>query len=103
MSADGGLSCGVGDQTVTTIKITSPTAPLSVQLPAKPTQTHLLSGARDFILRVEADVSAVPTVTFFGAPDGESAEQLVFDTDDDSWCVLEPGLNIISFTETKRS
>ena len=52
--------------------------------------------ARDFILRVEISSSTAPTVTFTGVD-----EQLQYDSDDNDWAVLEPGLNFISFTETK--
>lgn len=54
-------------------------------------------------MRIEVTVSAVPTVTFFGGISGSGYEPVSFDAEDDSWCVLEQGLNVISFTETKRA
>ena len=64
-----------------------------MQLPAAPQD-----GARDFILRVEISSNAAPTFTFNGV-----GETIDFDSENDDWAVLEPGLNLISFTETKRN
>lgn len=102
-TAGSGLSCAVADQTVMRIVISSSTIPVSVQLPPRPSGEHLSSGARDFVMRIEVEVSAVPAITFFGGISGSGYEPVSFDSEDDSWCVLEPGLNIISFTETKRA
>lgn len=54
---------------------------------------------RDFILRIEIACDEVPTISFIGA----GSEEMNFESEDEAWCVLEPGLNIVSFTETKRS
>ena len=53
--------------------------------------------ARDFILRIEISSSAAPTFTFNGVN-----ETIDFDSEDNDWAVMEPGLNLVSFTETKR-
>lgn len=89
-AGSGALSCQVIDHTITTIPISSSTTPVTIQFP--PQQ----DGARDFILRVEVSSSVAPTVTFQGVD-----ETISYETDDDTWYVLEPGVNIISFTETK--
>lgn len=89
---NGSLTCAVNDQAITTIQVSSSTTPVVVQLPAEPTD-----GARDFILRIEISSSAAPTFTFNGVN-----ETIDFDSEDDDWAVMEPGLNLVSFTETKR-
>lgn len=61
-----------------------------VQLPAAG------QGARDFILRIEISSSAAPTFTF------TNTAGLDFESEDDDWAVMQPGVNLISFTETKR-
>ena len=91
-TAGNSLSCAVDDQTITTIEVSSSSTPIIVQLPEAPQD-----GARDFILRIEISSSAAPTFTFNGV-----SETIDFDSEDDDWAVLEPGLNLISFTETKR-
>lgn len=91
-TAGNSLSCAVDDQTITTIQVSSSSTPIIVQLPAEQQD-----GARDFILRIEISSSAAPTFTFNGVN-----ETIDFDSEDDDWAVLEPGLNLISFTETKR-
>jgi hypothetical protein len=48
-------------------------------------------------LRVEISAATVPGFTFVGAGN----ETVQYDSEDDEWYVLEPGLNLISFTETK--
>lgn len=92
VSDNGLLTCAVNDQTITTIQVSSSSTPIVVQLPAQPAD-----GARDFILRIEISSSTAPTFTFNGA-----SETIDFDSEDDDWAVLEPGLNLVSFTETKR-
>lgn len=90
MSGDA-LSCAVQDHAVTTIEISSAEMPVIVQMPTKSSY-----GARDFILRVEVSASTAPSFTFVGFD-----ETIAFDSDSDDWMTIEPGLNLISFTETK--
>ena len=92
VSDNGSLTCAVNDQTITTIQVSSSATPVVVQLPAQPAD-----GARDFILRIEISSSAAPTFTFNGVN-----ETIDFDSEDDDWAIMEPGLNLVSFTETKR-
>ena len=89
---NGSLTCAVDDQTITTIQVSSSATPVVIQLPAQPED-----GARDFILRIEISSSTAPTFTFSGVN-----ETIDFDSEDDDWAVMEPGLNLVSFTETKR-
>lgn len=91
--ASQGLSCQVEDYAITTISISSSQTDISVFLPTKPTG----NGARDFILRFEISASTVPGISFVGAGN----EAIQYDAEDDEWYVLEPGINLVSFTETK--
>ena len=86
------LCCLIQDHTITTIEVSSAETPLVVKLPPKPED----NGARDFILRIEVSSSTAPGVTFSGLD-----ESITFDSDSEDWMAIEPGLNLISFTETK--
>ena len=86
------LCCLIQDHTITTIEVSSAATPLVVKLPPKPAD----NGARDFILRIEVSSSTAPGVTFAGLD-----ESITFDSDSEDWMTIEPGLNLISFTETK--
>lgn len=88
----GSLCCLIEDHTVTTIEVSSAATPLVVKLPPKPVDNR----ARDFILRIEVSSSTAPGVTFAGLD-----ESITFDSDSEDWMAIEPGLNLISFTETK--
>ncbi len=90
-TAGSSLSCAIEDHSITTIGISSSTTPIIVQFPPKAED-----GARDFMVRVEISSSSAPGFTFIGVD-----ESFTYDTDDDDWAIMEPGLNIISFTETK--
>ena len=89
---NGSLCCLIQDHAVTTIEVSSATTPLVITLPPKPSD----NGARDFILRIEVSSSTAPGVTFVGLD-----ESITFDSDSDDWMTIEPGLNLISFTETR--
>ena len=86
------LCCLIQDHAITTIEVSSAETPLVVKLPPKPAD----NGARDFILRIEVSSSTAPGVTFTGLD-----ESITFDSDSEDWMTIEPGLNLISFTETK--
>ena len=90
-SLNGSLCCMIEDHSITTIEISSSSTPVVVYLPEKADD-----GARDFIIRVEISSQTAPGFTFAGLD-----ESVIFDSEDDDWAVLEPGLNLISFTETK--
>lgn len=89
-TASSSLSCAIQDHSVTTIGISSAATPIIVQLP------HKQDGARDFIIRIEISSPSAPSFTFSGLD-----ENITFDSDDESWYVLQPGLNLVSFTETR--
>lgn len=86
------LTCQIDDRTTTTIVVSSNEKDVVLYLPPKPAD----GGARDFIIRVEVTASTAPGFYFIGA-----SETINYDSDSDDWSVLEPGLNLISFTETK--
>ena len=90
-SLNGSLCCMIEDHSITTIEISSSSIPVVVYLPEK-----VDDGARDFIIRVEISSQTAPGFTFVGLD-----ESMIFDSEDDDWAVLEPGLNLISFTETR--
>lgn len=48
--------------------------------------------SRDLLLRLVVTGSTAPEISFAGGP--------TFDVDDDEWANIEPGVNIILFTET---
>lgn len=89
---NGSLCCLIQDHTITTIEVSSAATPLVIKLPPKPAD----NGARDFIIRIEVSSSTAPGVTFAGLD-----ESITFDSDSEDWMAIEPGLNLISFTETK--
>lgn len=89
---NGSLCCLIQDHAITTIEVSSAATPLVIKLPPKPAD----NGARDFILRIEVSSSTAPGVTFSGLD-----ESITFDSDSEDWMAIEPGLNLISFTETK--
>lgn len=85
------LTYVIQDHAVTTIEISSASKAVKVKLPEKQDD-----GARDFIIRVEISSSTTPDFSFLGVD-----ETLTFDSDNEDWYVLEPGLNLVSFTETR--
>ena len=90
-AAGSSLSCAVSDHAITRIQISSAETPIIVNLPQPQA-----GGARDLILRIEISSSSAPAFTFSGV-----GETIHFDSESEDWYVLEPGLNLVSFTETK--
>ena len=52
---------------------------------------------RDFFIRLVIQGTTVPTL-YFNEPDGGDA--VAFDADDDAWADIEPGVNIMMFSDT---
>ena len=92
IETDGQLTYKIIDHSITTIEITDENKPVTLTLPDKDKNKY----ARDFILRVEIKSSAAPMFTFVGLDDSWFVE-----SDNEEWMIMEPGVNIISFTETK--
>lgn len=87
------LCCAIENHSTTTISISSDANDIVVFLPPKPADNT----SRDFIIRVEISSSTAPGFFFVGT----GSESLQYDSGEDDWNVLEPGLNLVSFTETK--
>lgn len=91
---NGGLGCTVQNNTITTIVVNSSDKTIYIHLPAETTDNT----ARDFVIRLEVTASTAPQVQFVPA----NSEEIDYEANDDTWATIEPGVNIISFTETKR-
>lgn len=91
---NGGLGCTVQNNTITTIVVDSSDKTIYIHLPAETTDNT----ARDFVIRLEVTAAAAPQVQFVPA----NSEEIDYEANDDTWATVEPGVNIISFTETKR-
>lgn len=87
------LQCWVDNCSVSTIRITSTSKPVYITLPQSK-----LNIVRDFVLRIEVLTTSNPTVAFVPY-EGESID---FEAEDSEWLQVRPGVNIISFSETKR-
>ena len=89
--SSGSMVYSISDKTVSTLSVNDSSTPVVITFP------QITDGnARDFILRIEVYVNAVPQFTFSGVD-----ESIAFDGESD-WYDIQPGLNIISFTETRR-
>lgn len=82
----------VEDFAVTTITISSMND-VVIFLPAA-----LDNRCRDLILKVKIETETAPQIQFLAT----SGEPIDFESDDDSWGNLEPGINFMLFTETER-
>ena len=91
---NGGLGCTVQNNTITTIVVNSSDKTIYIHLPAETTDNT----ARDFVIRLEVPATTAPQVQFVPA----NSEEIDYEANDDTWATVEPGVNIISFTETKR-
>lgn len=89
-----GLGCTVQNNTITTIVVNSSDKTIYIHLPAETTDNT----ARDFVIRLEVTATTAPQVQFVPA----NSEEIDYEANDDTWATIEPGVNIISFTETKR-
>ena len=91
---NGGLGCTVQNNTITTIVVDSSDKTIYIHLPAETTDNT----ARDFVIRLEVTATTAPQAQFVPA----NSEEIDYEANDDTWATIEPGVNIISFTETKR-
>lgn len=91
--SSGNLTCQLDDFAINTVVLSSDDYPVRFYLP--PQQVN--GKARDFLLRLEATTSEIPTIGFYSSGN----ETIDFESDDYSWMQVEPGLNLVSFTETK--
>lgn len=91
---NGGFGCTVQNNTVTTITASQADKTIYIHLPSETGD----GTARDFVIRLEVTAPTAPQVQFIPA----DSEDIDYEADDDAWATVEPGVNIISFTETKR-
>lgn len=89
-----GLSCKVDNYTITTIEVANPTVSISVILP----EMTIDNKVRDFVIRFENTGNENASIAFVPQND----EDIDYESDSDNWAIIEPGINLISFTETKR-
>ena len=59
---------------------------------------------RDFILKIKVLTETSPSIQFVpSAGASGDLESIDFESDDDSWAEIEPGVNFMLFTETERT
>ena len=83
------------DRAVNVVTISSGVTSAAFQFPVITSQTK----ARDFFVRLIIQGSTPPTISFVEA---DGVTPVAFDADDDSWADIEPGVNILMFTDTAR-
>ena len=84
----------VKDHTIATISLSDAT-PVRVHFPDKPTENF----CRDFIVKIKITSDTIPQVQFIK---GQNDTSIGFEYEDESWAVLENGINYFTFTETER-
>ena len=84
----------VKDHTIATISLSNDT-PVRVHFPDKPTENF----CRDFIVKIKITSDTIPQVQFIK---GQNDTSIGFEYEDESWAVLETGINYFTFTETER-
>lgn len=83
------------DRAVNKVELGSDVSSYTLTFPAVPEN----GGARDFFVRLIIQGSTPPTISFVEA---DGVTPVAFDADDDSWADIEPGVNILMFTDTAR-
>lgn len=86
-------TCTVEDFAINTIPISSSTNTYKVLLPQA-----LDDRARDFVIRFEVACADNPNIMF--VPPG--TEDVDYESDNDNWATVVPGVNMMTFTEIKR-
>lgn len=79
------------DQTVNHITLGSEVASAEIMFPPS-----VLGRSRDFFVRLVIESDETPTISFIE----QSSASVSFDTDDDAWAEIEPGVNLLLFTDT---
>ena len=91
--AGGCLSCQLDDFAVNDVEISSNSSEVRLYLPPQ----DEVGKVRDFVVRLDVTALSSPTIGFY--PSG--SESVDFESEDAQWYDIEPGVNIISMTETK--
>lgn len=89
------VSATLQDRAVNAITLASTVTAATFTFPAP-----VAGYARDFFLRLVIEGSTVPTISFLESGGGSLED--VFDADDDAWAEIEPGVNVLMFTETSQ-
>lgn len=84
----------IKDHTIATITLSDET-PVRIHFPDKPTENF----CRDFIVKIKVTSVNIPQVQFVK---GQNDTSIGFEYEDDSWAVLDVGINYFTFTETER-
>ena len=84
----------IKDHTIATISLSDAT-PVRIHFPDKPTENF----CRDFIVKIKVTTDSIPQVQFVK---GQNDTSIGFEYEDDSWVILEVGINYFTFTETER-
>ena len=83
----------VDNNAINVIQLHSNSYPLFVYLPKQLEENYV----RDLLVRVEVYTATAPSIGFFGI-----SEVCEFESEDDEWMMLEPGVNMFNFTETRK-
>ena len=83
----------VDNNAINVIQLHSNSYPLFVYLPKQLEENYV----RDLLVRVEVYTATAPSIGFFGI-----SEVCEFESEDDKWMTLEPGVNMFNFTETRK-
>ena len=83
------------DRAVNKVELGSDVSSYTLTFPSVPENGR----ARDFFVRLIIQGSTPPTISFVEA---DGVTPVAFDADDDSWADIEPGVNILMFTDTAR-
>ena len=89
------VSATLQDRAVNAVTLASTVTAATFTFPAP-----VAGFARDFFLRLVIEGSTVPTISFLESGGGSLED--VFDADDDAWAEIEPGVNVLMFTETSQ-
>ena len=87
------VSATLQDRAVNAVTLASTVTAATFTFPAP-----VAGFARDFFLRLVIEGSTVPTISFLESGGGSLED--AFDADDDAWAEIEPGVNVLMFTET---
>ena len=89
------VSATLQDRAVNAVTLASTVTAATFTFPAP-----VAGYARDFFLRLVIEGSTVPTISFLESGGGSLDD--AFDADDDAWAEIEPGVNVLMFTETSQ-
>ncbi|MBO7688822.1 MAG: hypothetical protein J6V72_20750 [Kiritimatiellae bacterium] len=92
IASSGAAAATLADLSINEVVAASAVTSITFTFP--PRQT---GQARDFFVRLVIQGTTVPTL-YFNEPDGGGA--VAFDADDDAWADIEPGVNIMMFSDT---